>query len=108
MFLLWHIAVNTASLFLMTTPTNNILISVFKLFDPPVKRSKRKERPITDRMRGLDMYTETEMSATDGETDGGTDTEGDMPRERCVLKSYNIIRNVILTSRIASIEETVC
>jgi hypothetical protein len=81
-FLLWHIAVNTASLFLMTTPTNNILISVFKLFDPPVKRSKRKERPITDRMRGLDMYTETEMSATDGETDGGTDTEGDMPRER--------------------------
>ncbi len=89
-------AVNTASLFLMTTPTNNILISVFKLFDPPVKRSKRKERPITERMRGMsDMYTETEMSATDGETDPGagvSDTEGDMaPRERyantCVATS---------------------
>ncbi len=72
----------------MTTPTNNILISVFKLFDPPVKRSKRKERPVTDRIRGLDMYTETEMSATDNDTDGGagiSDTEGDMmPRERYV------------------------
>jgi len=61
---------------------------VFKLFDPPVKRSKRKERPVTERMRGMtDMYTETEMSATDGETDGGagvSDTEGDAPRERYV------------------------
>jgi hypothetical protein len=38
--LVWHVALNLATNFLMCTLTNNIFISVFKFFDPPQKIKK--------------------------------------------------------------------